>query len=499
VSIDSVSTVTPAVEGRRGPAAAGQSPREAPDGQFADLVDHIAAADSPKKDDSIDARGERSVRSRSSNRRSRSGNAESDSQQTPGRVDAVGDRDKMAAVPVWASSAVKSHPVDLPALDQDASSENNADAGLSQQTATDFARQARQVSGTLGQATSSDAFSRADTGDRQQDAGAVTLEDQIASSASSTVSSDVTAIVRARQGEGAHKVPRGDRSLAGEWSKASAEAQEMAPNVPGAPSADAPVSPGEPARTAIANANSTTMTERMLGAAITAGTEEKITSAAEDPTRREADAPRPTGVVAAGQRSIGSVPALAAEHQAESGQLAPRARAVEAIQSGLSSRAEHAFVMASQTTTRFNASPVASDAPTFAPNQVDMRTIADETDVTRQIVQAVRMQWREGSGDARLTLRPEYLGEVTIALRVENGGVTAHVSAEVPSVRAWVSEHEAMLRETLSTQGLQLNRLVVSAKPDEAQPEAEKRRQQAAANPAPPRRRRDSGVFEVIV
>jgi flagellar hook-length control protein FliK len=109
------------------------------------------------------------------------------------------------------------------------------------------------------------------------------------------------------------------------------------------------------------------------------------------------------------------------------------------------------------------------------------------------------MQWRDGGGEARLTLRPEYLGEVTIALRVEDGGVTAHVSATAPEVRAWVSEHQALLRETLSGQGLQLNRLLVTPKADEAQADAEKRRQQPQVAPPMPHRRRESAVFEIVV
>jgi hypothetical protein len=135
---------------------------------------------------------------------------------------------------------------------------------------------------------------------------------------------------------------------------------------------------------------------------------------------------------------------------------------------------------------------------------VDLQAAAipDDTDVRRQIVQAVRLQWRDGVGDARLTLQPEHLGDVTIALRVAQGGVSIHVSAETPEVRAWMNANELSLRQGLAQHGLTLDRLIVSDEPADAMPDRDGRRQRAPEEeeppPAPPRRS-ETATFEVVV
>jgi flagellar hook-length control protein FliK len=129
-------------------------------------------------------------------------------------------------------------------------------------------------------------------------------------------------------------------------------------------------------------------------------------------------------------------------------------------------------------------------------------SLPDDASLSRQIVQGIRLQWRGGTGEARVTLKPEYLGEVTIALRVERGGVTAHLNAETAQVRSWVAANEHLLREGLREQGLTLERLVVSDKSQERD-DGGRGRQQPQQQPEErepqPRTRRDSGVFEIVV
>ena len=56
----------------------------------------------------------------------------------------------------------------------------------------------------------------------------------------------------------------------------------------------------------------------------------------------------------------------------------------------------------------------------------DTRRSLPEHDVTLQIVQSMRMQFRDGIGEAVLKLKPEHLGAVSISLRIENGGLKAN-------------------------------------------------------------------------
>jgi len=129
----------------------------------------------------------------------------------------------------------------------------------------------------------------------------------------------------------------------------------------------------------------------------------------------------------------------------------------------------------------------------------------DDGSLHRQMVKGIQLQSQNGIGDARLTLRPEYLGEVSIALRVEDGGVTAHVSASAADVREWLGANEALLRQGLLDQGLKLERLIVTQEPAEPRRDtrdSQARQQQSQPNEGDkprPRRRDDVGTFEITV
>ena len=123
-----------------------------------------------------------------------------------------------------------------------------------------------------------------------------------------------------------------------------------------------------------------------------------------------------------------------------------------------------------------------------------------ERDVTLQIVQSMRMQFRDGIGEAVLTLKPEHLGSVSISLRVENGGLKASVQAEMPEVRQWLQSHQETLRNALSEHGLRLDRFDVE--PDgRRQSSSSDTRDEEPTRKRQPRRsaQADEPVFEVVV
>lgn len=122
-------------------------------------------------------------------------------------------------------------------------------------------------------------------------------------------------------------------------------------------------------------------------------------------------------------------------------------------------------------------------------------------DLRDQIVQGLKVQWHGTHGDARIRLQPQYLGELTVSLRIEQGAVSAELAASSPEVRQWIEANEALLRQGLAQQDLRLERLVV-AKDDP--PASQKREQEAEPRDRqePKRRSRRSpsdATFEVVV
>ena len=119
-----------------------------------------------------------------------------------------------------------------------------------------------------------------------------------------------------------------------------------------------------------------------------------------------------------------------------------------------------------------------------------------------QIVQAMKLQWGPGAGDARIRLQPHYLGDLTISLRVEQGRVTAELAASTPEVRQWIESNEALLRQGLAQHDLKLERLVVTEEEPASSSEREHQPRDAGSRQPPKRQsRRSTGdaTFEVIV
>ncbi|HUK35937.1 MAG TPA: flagellar hook-length control protein FliK [Vicinamibacterales bacterium] len=140
-----------------------------------------------------------------------------------------------------------------------------------------------------------------------------------------------------------------------------------------------------------------------------------------------------------------------------------------------------------------------SSVATLASEPVaDAASLAAE-DLSPQIVQAVRLQWSNGAGDVRITLQPEYLGELTVSLHVDHGSVSAVLHAESPDVRSWLQANQSMLGQALSEHGLTLERLVVAApEGDRPATTADQRRQRQEQRRRQPQRS-DPRSFEIVL
>jgi flagellar hook-length control protein FliK len=138
------------------------------------------------------------------------------------------------------------------------------------------------------------------------------------------------------------------------------------------------------------------------------------------------------------------------------------------------------------------AAPVAA-APPAAPAEVP------DADSAAALIDTIRLNAKPGVWEAKVTLKPEHMGEVTIDLSVEHNNVTAVVRAESSSVREWLHSNESGVRSGLNDQGLNLARF------DVEEPEPDRRRdepppqQQEQRRKAPRRAETTETRFEITV
>jgi flagellar hook-length control protein FliK len=123
-------------------------------------------------------------------------------------------------------------------------------------------------------------------------------------------------------------------------------------------------------------------------------------------------------------------------------------------------------------------------------------------DTAPQIVQAIRLAWSRGAGEAHIRLDPAQFGELSVSMRVENGQVVARLQAESPAVREWLQANRQLLQDSLAAQDLRLDRFDVTPPGEEFRDAAdrEERRQYeaAAGKPRRPRRTETGAGFEVV-
>ncbi len=126
------------------------------------------------------------------------------------------------------------------------------------------------------------------------------------------------------------------------------------------------------------------------------------------------------------------------------------------------------------------------------------------SDTTSQIVQAIRLQWTRGVGEAHIRLDPAQFGDLTISVRVDDGQVTARVQSDTAVVRDWLQSHQGWLRQSLSDQGLTLGHLEIQESASETRDERDPGERGAAPEDKDershrrPRRSPTDGVFEVV-
>ena len=171
--------------------------------------------------------------------------------------------------------------------------------------------------------------------------------------------------------------------------------------------------------------------------------------------------------------------------QAKPGTTAPAARLITPHTSELTTATAHSF---------------AADAIASTSTLLE----APSTNTADQIVQAIRLQWARGGGEAHIRLEPHQFGDMTVSVRVDQGQVVARLHTDTPVIREWLQANQQLLRQSLSEHNLTLSRLEVSEPNNDTRQGTSRngQDQQAEREGKPSRRPKspDTGeTFEILI
>lgn len=86
---------------------------------------------------------------------------------------------------------------------------------------------------------------------------------------------------------------------------------------------------------------------------------------------------------------------------------------------------------------------------------------ADPAEIVKQIVEKLKVDFRQDVTEIKLTLKPESLGDVSLKISVQNGVVTAQFTAESQRVKEIIESNFAELKNSLNEKGVQVSELTV--------------------------------------
>ncbi|MFH1744419.1 MAG: flagellar hook-length control protein FliK [bacterium] len=123
-----------------------------------------------------------------------------------------------------------------------------------------------------------------------------------------------------------------------------------------------------------------------------------------------------------------------------------------------------------------------SSAPTVSQPAAASQTSSGQTDgpqVIEQVVRGVSSSIGQERSHITIRLNPPQLGNVNVQLIVDNGVLTARLTAEQASTRSILEQHSNVLRQSLIDQGIKVDQVTVLREPADRQQTQQDRSQQA--------------------
>jgi flagellar hook-length control protein FliK len=138
--------------------------------------------------------------------------------------------------------------------------------------------------------------------------------------------------------------------------------------------------------------------------------------------------------------------------------------------------------------------PAAHITPMVTPLLPEEHTVNIES-----MVQTMRVMVTDKVSEATVHLRPEHFGDVRIQVRIDGKAVTAIIHTDSSRVREWLQGQESSLRNSLSEQGLQLERLMVQRDGRQDRRDAQQEQQAERRRPRPRPAGDAQQTFEITV
>jgi flagellar hook-length control protein FliK len=110
-----------------------------------------------------------------------------------------------------------------------------------------------------------------------------------------------------------------------------------------------------------------------------------------------------------------------------------------------------------------------SDSSSTAASSVDKPTVMAQLNseqILKQIVQKFDVLMADGRSEAKIQLKPKYLGELKIHLIMEGGSMKAFLDAPSHQIKQILEANLASLKQSLESQGLQVQDFDVSVGQD---------------------------------
>lgn len=95
-------------------------------------------------------------------------------------------------------------------------------------------------------------------------------------------------------------------------------------------------------------------------------------------------------------------------------------------------------------------------------NKTEAGRNVDTADVIKQIVERLKTDFTSEISEIKVTLKPEYLGDISLKVASQNGVITAQFTAENQRIKEIIEANFEQLKDVLNEQGIQVSELSVN-------------------------------------